>query len=100
VTNVGGTLRILDERIFNYTFLHALLSLLHSKITFDWVTKAHPSVIRRLYVDVVIPPLSAQESFSRAILEVRTGIQRSLSGQMAESELFASLQQKAFQGEL
>lgn len=60
VTNVGGTLRILDAEFLDCRYLHLVLTHLHSKIRFDWVYKAHPSVIRTVYKDIPIPPLDKQ----------------------------------------
>lgn len=60
VTNVGGILRILDPKVLDYKFLYYVLSLRHSKIQFDWVRKAHPSVIRELYRDIPVPTLTEQ----------------------------------------
>jgi restriction endonuclease S subunit len=61
VTNVGGVLRILDKSILEYRYLYYALTLRHSEISFDWVKKAHPSVIRRLYTNIPIPSLSEQQ---------------------------------------
>ena len=60
VTNVGGTLRILDKNFLNCRYLHLVLTYLHSKIQFDWVYKAHPSVIRAVYNEIPIPSLESQ----------------------------------------
>ena len=48
VTNVCGILEVKDN-IFNYRFLSEILSAQHSKMIFDYQTKAHPSVIEKLY---------------------------------------------------
>jgi type I restriction enzyme S subunit len=61
VTNVGGVLRIRKTSILGYKYLYYALSLRHSEISFDWVKKAHPSVIKKLYLDIPIPPLPEQE---------------------------------------
>ena len=61
VTNVGGTLRINDTSILDYRYLYYQLCQLHARINFDWVLKAHPSVIRRLYTEIKIPSLSEQK---------------------------------------
>jgi restriction endonuclease S subunit len=61
VTNVGGTLRIKKSDRLNYRYLYFALTHLHSRIRFDWVRKAHPSVIRKLYLDIPVPPLEEQE---------------------------------------
>ena len=60
VTNVGGTLRVLDTDFLNCRYLHLVLTHLHSKIRFDWVYKAHPSVIRMVYNEIPIPSLEKQ----------------------------------------
>ena len=60
VTNVGGTLRILDPLFLNSKYLYFVLTHLHSKIKFDWVFKAHPSVLRRVYNTIPIPSLESQ----------------------------------------
>lgn len=60
VTNVGGTLRILDSDFLDCRYLHLVLTHLHSKIRFDWVYKAHPSVIRMVYNEIPIPALTEQ----------------------------------------
>ena len=60
VTNVGGTLRILDTDFLDCRYLHLVLTHLHSKIGFDWVYKAHPSVIRMVYNEIPIPSLEKQ----------------------------------------
>lgn len=60
VTNVGGTLRILDQEFLDCRYLHLVLTNLHSKIRFDWVYKAHPSVIRMVYNEIPIPSLERQ----------------------------------------
>ena len=39
VTNVGGVLRIKKLEILNYEYLFYVLSLKHSEIRFDWVTR-------------------------------------------------------------
>lgn len=61
VTNVGGTLRILRPDILEYRFLFYCLTLLHSAVDFDWVRKAHPSVIRKIYNDILVPSLPEQK---------------------------------------
>ena len=68
VTNVCGYMR-LDTSIFDYRFVHAALCLQHSRIKFDYQTKAHPSVIRNLY-RIPIPPLPEQKK----IAEILSGI--------------------------
>ena len=70
VTNVSGYMR-LDTSALDYRFAHAALALQHSKLTFDYQTKAHPSVIRNLY-HLPIPPLPEQKK----IAEILSGIDK------------------------
>ena len=48
VTNVCGYIRV-DTKKVNYQFLAGQLQVLHAKLHFDYLIKAHPSVIRGLY---------------------------------------------------
>jgi len=73
VTNVSGYMR-LDTSVLDYRFAHASLALQHSKLTFDYQTKAHPSVIRNLY-HLPIPPLPEQKK----IAEILSGIDNAIS---------------------
>lgn len=61
VTNVGGTLRVLKPKILAIRYLHRALEDLHSRKVFDWVFKAHPSVIRKVYDKIPVPPLDEQK---------------------------------------
>lgn len=48
VTNVCGIME-LNKNKFNYIFVTEALKYQHSKMVFDYQTKAHPSVIEKLY---------------------------------------------------
>ena len=48
VTNVCGIMEITDNS-YNYRFLSEILLAQHSRLIFDYQTKAHPSVIDKLY---------------------------------------------------
>lgn len=48
VTNVSGVLK-LNQPIFDYKFLYYSLVFQHTKEVFDYVDKAHPSVIKKRY---------------------------------------------------
>ena len=61
VTNVGGTLRVLKPNVLEIRYLHRALENLHLKKVFDWVFKAHPSVIRKVYDEIPVPPLEEQK---------------------------------------
>ncbi len=86
VTNVGGTLRINDTSRLDYKFLYYCLILLHSKINFDWVKKAHPSIIRKLYNEIPVPPLEEQRRIVSILDEAFENISVKLSN--AEENMF------------
>jgi type I restriction enzyme, S subunit len=83
VTNVGGTLRINDTSRLDYKFLYYCLILLHSKINFDWVKKAHPSIIRKLYNEIPVPPLEEQ----RRIVKIFGKISDSIVNTIIQAEV-------------
>lgn len=60
VTNVSGWLRIKDFSKLSYKFLYYVLNHQWKTLEFDYVAKAHPSVIRELY-KIPLPPLEVQE---------------------------------------
>ena len=62
VTNVCGYLE-LDTLMFNYRFVCEVLSHQHSKMIFDYQSKAHPSVIDTLYY-LPLVPLYMQEKYA------------------------------------
>ena len=72
VTNVCGYLRIRTSDI-DYRYLAYYLQHLHSRKTFDYTLKAHPSVIRSAYT-VALPPLPEQ----RAIVQVLSDVDKLL----------------------
>ena len=74
VTNVGGVLRIRDKSVLDYKYLYYVLWLRHSEISFDWVKKAHPSVIKKLYQDIPVPPLPEQQRIVGILDEAFEGI--------------------------
>jgi type I restriction enzyme S subunit len=49
-----------DRSSLDCRYLYFMLTYLHSIVTFDWVQKAHPSVIRKVYDRVPLPPLEEQ----------------------------------------
>ena len=100
VTNVGGTLRIIDTDFLDCRYLHLVLTHLHSKIRFDWVYKAHPSVIRTVYNEIPIPSLEKQreivEKLDSAFAEIDL-LERNLGvGEEKSNQLLHSLLSSAF----
>ena len=65
VTNVSGYMR-LDGTKLSYRFMANQLELLHSKLEFDYQSKAHPSVIRKLY-KIYLPELQEQQKIAAVL---------------------------------
>ena len=63
VTNVCGYLEA-DESKFDYRFISELLIYQHSRMVFDYQTKAHPSVIEAMY-KLPILDLKKQQCYSK-----------------------------------
>ena len=72
VTNVSGYMRLDTERL-SYKFLAEQLTLLHERQAFNYQTKAHPSVIRKLYT-VNIPSLNEQRKIAEVLATADTEI--------------------------
>lgn len=60
VTNVSGWMKILDPTKLDYKYLYYVLIHQWSTLDFDYVAKAHPSVIRDIY-KIPLPPLRMQQ---------------------------------------
>ncbi len=65
VTNVSGYMRLNPEKL-NYQFIAAQLELHHSRLEFDYQSKAHPSVIRKAYI-LTIPSLDEQTKIAAVL---------------------------------
>ena len=65
VTNVSGYMRLDIDRL-SYKFLAEQLAYLHERQAFNYQTKAHPSVIRKLY-RVKIPSLREQQKIAQVL---------------------------------
>ncbi len=100
VTNIGGILRILKPKLLDYKYLYYVLSLKHSEIRFDWVRKAHPSIIRELYKGIPMLSLSKQKSIVKkldsAFDKVKAGKENAEKNLQNSKELFESYLQSVF----
>jgi type I restriction enzyme S subunit len=97
VTNVGGILRIADLETMNYRYLYLVLNELQQSINFDWVRKAHPSVIRGLYNHISIPPLETQEEIVARVDEVHAKAENLSDTSNRRKNLFTHLQSASFE---
>ena len=68
VTNVCGFMRV-DTSKISYRFLAAQLQLLHGRKSFDYLIKAHPSVIRKVY-EVHFPKLDEQTAIAEVLSDM------------------------------
>lgn len=68
VTNVCGYIKI-NTNYFNYKFLAEELIYLHSKFSFDYMLKAHPSVIKKIYA-INYPNLEEQTKIAKLALNL------------------------------
>ena len=80
VTNVCGWLRVNDFSVLNLRYLYFALMNEWSKKTFDYVHKAHPSVIREEYI-IPIPHIAVQEEIVR-ILDKFTELEKELEKEL------------------
>jgi type I restriction enzyme S subunit len=87
VTNVCGYIRVHSPNI-DYRFLYYLLSYEHSLLTFDYQTKAHPSVIKGLYYFV---PLPIEEQ--RAIADILSTVDEAIAQSEALVRKYQSIKQ-------
>jgi type I restriction enzyme S subunit len=58
-----------DTSKVSYPFLAAQLQLLHSRMSFDYTMKAHPSVIRKAY-EVHLPLLPEQTAIAEVLSDM------------------------------
>lgn len=93
VTNVGGWLKVLDNKFLNTKYLY--YSLINSWATqeYNYTKKAHPSVIRNEY-RIPVPPLEIQCEIVQ-ILDNFSSITSELSS-ILSSEMIARQKQYAF----
>ena len=79
ITNVSGFLRILRTDLVSYKYLYYCLVFLHSGINFDWVKKAHPSVLRKKYNHIPLPPLPVQKQIVKKFDAAFADIDKAMS---------------------
>lgn len=98
VTNVCGYIRLLSNLI-KYDFLALQLQLLHSRRSFDYTSKAHPSVIRKAY-GLKLPKPDEQTAIARILSDMKDEIE-SLEKQKAKyTELKQGMMQQLLTGKI
>lgn len=88
VTNVSGWLKVNDIEQINEKFLYFSLITAWTQKTYDYVHKAHPSVIRREY-SLQIPPLPIQKEIVRildAFIELEAELEAELKARILQYE--------------
>ena len=75
ITNVGGYARIKRPEVLGYRYLFHGLTFIHSQVKFDWVQKAHPSVLRNVYDSIPLAPLAEQRRIVDRIDELFSRIE-------------------------
>ena len=78
VTNVSGWLRILDKNKLNTRYLYLVLDNQWRTKEFNYVAKAHPSVIRGMY-KIPIPPIEEQDRIVFEIDQLTSEISRAIA---------------------
>ena len=84
VTNVSGWLKVLNDSI-STKFLYYQLDALWRKMHFNYVKKAHPSVIKNQYT-VALPPREEQDIIATTLDKFHTFTSNLSSGLPAEIE--------------
>ena len=78
VTNVSGWLRILDKNKLNARYLFLVLDNQWRTKEFNYVAKAHPSVIRGMY-KIPLPPIEEQDRIVSEIDKLTSEISRAIA---------------------
>lgn len=94
ITNVSGYMKA-DQKQFDYKFLAYYLQEEHSKKSFDYQNKAHPSVIRELY-EIAKPPLVEQQKIAEILGVVDEDIAKTQEVIEATEKLKRGLMQQLF----
>lgn len=85
VTNVCGWLTVDKPEVLNIRYLYFALTNEWSKKVFDYVHKAHPSVIRKEYT-IPVPPLEVQQEIVR-MLNSFTELEAELEAELTKRKL-------------
>jgi len=70
ITNVSGFIKVLKKGKINTYFLALILQYKKQFLHFDYQSKAHPSVIKKLYKFYIPPTLKEQEKIADVLLTI------------------------------
>lgn len=99
ITNVSGYIDVIALNKINCKFLYYALTTKHAKLHFDYLSKAHPSVIRDLYL-VPIPCLKEQQKIADFLSTVDQKIEAQRTIVADYEELKKGTMQKIFNQEI
>lgn len=88
ITNVGGFIKVLDKNKINTKYLYYALKNLHNGINFDWVKKAHPSVLRKEYNYIPVPSLQEQKKIVEKLDKVFETIDTKINQKITLNTLY------------
>lgn len=91
VTNVGGWIRILNAEKVSCAYLYEVLTDMHSRVAFDWVSKAHSGVIKKVYDEIYLPSLEEQEAVVAQIKRAVEESERAIAALEEEHRLVGDL---------
>ncbi|MGH8121430.1 MAG: restriction endonuclease subunit S [Rudaea sp.] len=98
VTNVCGFMRV-DHGRLSCAFVAAQLQLLHSRLKFDYLVKAHPSVIRKAY-ELKVPELVEQTAIATILSDMDTELAALESKLCKARELKQGMMQELLTGRI
>lgn len=98
LTNVCGYI-LLDESIFNYRYLAYLLSFLHSKENFDYLIKAHPNVISKIY-RLARPEINEQQAIASILSDMDKEIADLEARRDKYTQIKSGMMQKLLTGQI
>ena len=93
LTNVSGWLRVLRKDVLNIRYLYYVMDSLWLGKTYDYVNKAHPSVIKNDYL-IPLPPLPVQQEIVRILdnfTELTAELKAELTARRKQYEYYRDL---------
>ncbi|MEK6982495.1 MAG: restriction endonuclease subunit S [Candidatus Micrarchaeota archaeon] len=91
-----------DTKLVHYEYIHHCLERLANRLISQCVGAAQPNLSQQIIkkLEIPVPTLDLQQKFSKIVERVELIKQKQLQNQKYSEELFNSLMQKAFSGEL